>query len=122
MSVPFGRVLVAAIGVAVIAVAVSQVVKGVRKKFTEDLAANPGKAAVPLGMVGYCAKGIALAIIGGLFIWAAVTYDPKKAGGMDAALTTVRGQPFGTVLLIVLALGLACFGAYCFLWARRPRY
>jgi hypothetical protein len=122
MSVPFGRVLVAAVGVAVIAVAVSQVVKGVKKKFTEDLASNPGKAARPLGTVGYCAKGVALGIIGGLFGWAAITYDAKKAGGMDAALTTVRGQPFGTGLLIVLALGLACFGAYCFLWARRPRY
>jgi hypothetical protein len=122
MSVPFGRVLVAAVGAAVIAVAVSQIVKGVKKKFTEDLASNPGKAARPLGTVGYCAKGVALGIIGLLFGWAAITYDAKKAGGMDAALTTLRGQPFGTVLLIVLALGLACFGAYCFLWARRPRY
>jgi hypothetical protein len=122
MSVPFGQVLVAAVGLAVIAVGVTQVVKGVKKKFTEDLAANPGKAARPLGTVGFCAKGVALGIIGALFVWAAVSYDPKKAGGMDAALTTLRSQPFGSVLLVVMALGLACFGVYCFLWARRPRY
>jgi hypothetical protein len=122
MSVPFGRVLVAAVGAAVIAVGAALVVKGVKKKFTEDLASNPGQAARPLGTVGYCAKGVALGIIGALFGWAAITYDPKKAGGMDAALTTVGSQPFGTVLLIVMALGLACFGAYCFLWARRPRF
>ena len=53
-----------------------------------------------LGTAGYCAKGVALAIIGGLFGYAAITYDPKKAGGLDAALSTVRDQPFGTVLLV----------------------
>ena len=37
MAVPFGQVLVVAIGVAVIGVGVSQVVKGVKQNFTEDL-------------------------------------------------------------------------------------
>ena len=37
MAVPFGQVLVGAIGIAVIAVGVSQVVKGVKQNFTEDL-------------------------------------------------------------------------------------
>ena len=75
-----------------------------------------------LGSVGYCVKGIALSIIGGLFVWAAVTYDPKKAGGMDAALSTIREQPFGAVLLAIMAAGIACFGVYCFFWARMARY
>ena len=57
-----------------------------------------------------------------LFGWAAITYDPKKAGGMDAALSTIRDQPFGTVLLVIMALGIACFGVYCFVWARKARY
>jgi hypothetical protein len=57
-----------------------------------------------------------------LFIWAAITYDPRKAGGMDAALTTVRDQLFGSVLLAVMAVGIACFGVYCFFWARMARY
>ena len=38
MAVPFGQVLVGAIGLAVIAVGVSQIVKGVKQNFTEDLA------------------------------------------------------------------------------------
>ena len=37
MSVPFGQVLVAAVGAAVIAVGIAQIVKGVKQKFTEDL-------------------------------------------------------------------------------------
>jgi hypothetical protein len=122
MSVPFGRILVAIVGLVVVSVGISQIVKGVKRKFTDDLDGAVGDAALKLGTVGYCAKGVALGIIGLLFGWAALTYDPKKAGGMDAALSAVRGQPFGTVLLFVMALGIAAFGLYCFVWARNAKY
>ncbi len=122
MALPFGRVLVAGLGAAVIGVGISQIVKGVKQNFTEDLAQGAGQGVRRLGTVGYCAKGVALGIIGGLFIWAAITYDSDKAGGMDAALATLQDQPFGTVLLVIMALGIACFGLFCFVWARRARY
>jgi hypothetical protein len=122
MSVPFGQVLVAAVGAVVVGLGIAQIVKGVKQSFTEDLDRGAPPAIRRLGTVGYCAKGVALAIIGGLFVWAAVTYDPKKAGGMDAALSTIRDQPFGTVLLTIMAIGIACFGVYCFFWARMARY
>jgi hypothetical protein len=122
MAVPFGRVLVAAVGAAVIGIGVAQIIKGVKQKFTEDLDRGAPPAVRRLGIVGYCARGIALTIIGGLFIWAAISYDPEKAGGMDAALSTIRGQPFGTVLLTIMAASIACFGVYCFFWAKMARY
>jgi Domain of Unknown Function (DUF1206) len=122
MAAPFGRVLVAGIGAVVIGVGIAQIVKGVRQTFTEDLDRGVPPGVRRLGTVGYCAKGVALTIIGGLFVWAAVTYDPEKAGGMDAALGTIRAQPFGAVLLMIMAIGLACFGVYCFFWARMARY
>jgi Domain of Unknown Function (DUF1206) len=122
MSVPFGQVLVAAVGAVVIGVGIAQIVKGVKQNFTEDLDRGAPKSVRRLGSVGYCAKGIAFMIIGGLFVWAAVSYDPDKAGGMDAALSTIREQPFGSVLLMIMAVGIACFGVYCFFWARMARY
>ena len=122
MALPFGRILVGAVGIAVIAVGISQIVKGVKKNFLEDLDSGVGPAVRRLGTVGYCAKGVALAIIGGLFGYAAITYDPKKAGGLDAALDTIRQQPFGTALLVIMAVGLASFGVFCFVWARKARY
>ena len=122
MSVPFGQVLVAAVGAVVISVGIAQFIKGVKQKFTEDLDRGAPLAVRRLGTVGYCARGIALAIIGGLFVWAAITYDPEKAGGMDAALSTIRAQPFGSVLLTIMAAGIACFGVYCFFWAKMARY
>jgi hypothetical protein len=122
MALPFGRVLVGAIGVAVIAIGISQIVKGVKQNFTEDLDHTVSQTVRRVGTVGYCAKGVALSIIGALFGYAAITYDPKKAGGLDAALATIRDQPFGTVLLVIMAAGIACFGGYCFIWARNARY
>jgi hypothetical protein len=122
MAVPFGRILVGVVGLAVISVGVAQIVKGVKRKFTDDLDGGVSTSVLRLGTIGYCAKGVALAIIGLLFGWAAVTYDPKKAGGMDAALTTLRDQPFGVVLLTVMALGIAAYGLFCFFWARHAKY
>jgi Domain of Unknown Function (DUF1206) len=122
MALPFGPVLVGLIGAGVLAVGISQIVKGIQQKFLDDLDIGVGIAVLRLGSAGYVSKGIALAIIGGLFGWAAVTYDPKKAGGMDDALSTIRDQPFGTVLLIAMAAGIACFGIYCFAWAKFARF
>jgi hypothetical protein len=121
LSVPLGRVLVVAVAVAVLAVGISQVVRGVRQTFTEDLSGDRTRATRVLGSVGYVAKGVAFAVVAGLFGWAALSYDAKKAGGLDAALHTVASQPQGSLLLTVLAAGFAAFGLFCFVWARNAR-
>ena len=54
------------------------------------------------GKVGYIAKGIAVGLVGGLFVYAAFTQDPKKSGSTDKALHKVLEQPFGPWLLIAL--------------------
>lgn len=122
MSVPFGRALVVTVGLGVLAVGIAQIVKGVKRNFVDDdLAGGVGRGVVVLGTVGWVAKGIALSLIGLLFGWAAIQHDPKKAGGMDAALGTLRDQPFGPVLLLAMAAGFAAFGIYCFAWARNAK-
>jgi uncharacterized protein DUF1206 len=121
LGVPLGRVLVLAVAAAILAVGISQVVRGVRHKFTEDLSGDRTRATLALGTAGYVAKGVALAVVAGLFAYAAIAYEPKKAGGLDAALHTVGSQPLGSVLLTLLALGFAAFGLYCFVWARNAR-
>ncbi len=126
MAAPAGQFLVGAIGIAIIAVGGRQVYKGIRQTFTEDLepggtTGSPGDALVRLGQVGYCAKGVSLGLVGALFCWAALTYDPQKAGGLDAGLRVLLDQPYGKYLLSVMGLGLAAFGTYCFGWARHAR-
>jgi hypothetical protein len=123
LALPSGQVLVAAVGVALIAVAGLVACTGVRKTFVEDLdlsTAGPTArtAAIRLGQAGYPALGVAYAIIGLLVVSMAVTHSPDKAVGLDAALTTLAAQTYGTALLLLVAAGLASFGVYCLFDAR----
>ena len=79
------------------------------------------KGIVTFGIVGYIAKGIAVAVAGVLFVVAAVTHDPQKAGGLDAALHTLAELPLGAVILWVVAAGLIIYGVFCFARARYAR-
>ena len=121
MGSPFGRVLVGIIGLVVLGVAGYHVVKGWKKKFLEDLREHPGDWAVHAGRVGYIAKGVALVVVGFFFLVAAVQADAEKAQGLDGALKTLKDQPFGPVLLTVVALGIAAYGVYSFARARYAR-
>jgi hypothetical protein len=69
-------------------------------------------------MFGYLAKAVVFALVAVLVGFAALSSDAGKAGGLDAALRTLAEQPFGPFLLVVVALGLAAFGVYCFAAAR----
>ena len=126
LSAPAGRLLVTAVGVGILVIAGRQVYRGISDNFTHDL--QPGATTGPtgsmvlaVGRTGYVAKGIAVGAVGVLFVWAAASYDPHKAGGLDDALKTVRDQPFGPYLLTLIAAGLAAFGLFCFAWARYAR-
>ncbi len=118
MQAPGGQLLVGAVGLGILGFGLYYAYRGWSRKFTENLEAHPGEWPVRLGVAGYIAKGLALAIVGGLFVMAAVTLDPEKSQGLDGALKSLRDQPFGAVLLTVVALGLAAYGVWCFFRAK----
>ncbi len=123
LSLPAGQILVAAVAAIVLGVGVAAVRKGVKKSFLDDLDLGDlpngtQKWVRRLGMFGYIAKGVVLGIIGVLLAFAAFRSNAEEAGGLDAALKTLAAQPFGMVALIVVAVGLAAFGVYCFAAAR----
>ncbi len=116
-----GRLLVGALGLAIVAVGAYHVYKGWKRRFLQDLRENPGNIATRLGVVGYIAKGGALAIVGVLFIVAALTNSSRNATGLDGALRTLRHQPMGVVLLTVVAVGIMAYGGYSFARSRYAR-
>ncbi len=126
LRLPGGRWLVLGVGLVVLVIGAFIVVQGVRLKFTADLdLAAAGPLAVGLvrwlGRVGAVAKGVATMVIGVLVGVAAITYQPARAEGLDAALKTIAAQPAGAFALVVVAVGLASFGVFCFLDARYHR-
>jgi hypothetical protein len=54
-----------------------------------------------------------MAVVGILVGSAAVFADPRRAGGLDAALRALGQTGPGETLLIVIALGFAAYGIYC---------
>ncbi|MGY2001639.1 DUF1206 domain-containing protein [Blastococcus sp. SYSU DS1024] len=122
---PAGRWLVAAAGLVVVGVGGYLVHKGLSKRFLKEIdlhgcSTSARRLVTRLGQVGFPAKGVALGLVGGLLVWAAWTFDPAKASGLDGALHTVLTAPAGPVLLTLVAVGIAAFGAYCFVRARYP--
>lgn len=123
MDLPAGAWLVGLVGVAIIGYGVRHVVRGLSEDYAEHLtgegrSGDAGTVYLALGKVGYVAKGLVIAAVGGLFVYAAVSHDPERSGGLDDALRTVLRQPFGPYLLAAIAAGLAAYGLFCFARAR----
>jgi hypothetical protein len=126
LGLPGGQFIVGFAGIVVVAIGAALLWRGLTRGFRENLdvaAMSEGtrRWALRLGQAGYTAKGVVFGIVGLLVIFAAVTFDPDKSRGLDAALKTLAAQPYGRWLLSALALGIACYGCYCFLWSRHPR-
>jgi hypothetical protein len=122
---PGGQFLVGIAGLVLIGSGVWHVRKGIKKTFLKQIdtsKASPSalRLVTRLGQVGFPGKGVALALVGALLVYAAVTFDPSKARGLDGALHTVLELPFGPILLTLVALGIAAFGAFLFVRARYP--
>lgn len=122
---PAGRWLVGAFGLGLIGVGVYHVYKGLSKRFLKEIDTSEASPAAlrlvtRLGQVGFPGKGVALGGVGVLLLWAAVTFDPAKASGLDGALHAILALPFGEILLTVVAVGIAAFGAYLLVRARYP--
>lgn len=125
MAHPAGTVLLVAVGVGLVVAGGYFVHRGVTRTFTQNLTSLPlgaaGTAVVGLGAVGYAAKGVALAVLGGLFMVATLQHDPEESTGLDGALKSLQEQPFGACLLGAVAVGLICYGAFMVVRAKYQR-
>lgn len=124
LAVPAGVVLLVLVGVGVAVIGAAFIVRGITQAFMKNLSAPGGTARsgiVAFGTAGYIAKGIAVGVAGVLFVIAALTHDPETAGGLDSALRTLAGLPFGAIILWVVGAGLALYGLFCFARARYAR-
>ena len=124
LATPGGVFLVVVIGLVICGVGAYMVRKGLTRKFEEDITMPTGTAAKgvrALGIFGYVARGVALFIVGVLFVVAAFTADSSKATGLDGALKALASLPFGQVLLVLVGLGFIAYGAYSVARAKLAR-
>ncbi|MEW2349104.1 MULTISPECIES: DUF1206 domain-containing protein [unclassified Streptomyces] len=123
---PGGRWIVAIAGAVVVGVGIGLVVRGVMRKFrkhlkTAEMGPRTERVVDVLGIAGNVSRGILFGTAGVFAIVAAVQFEPKKAKGMDDTLRSFTDTPAGPWLLVVIAIGLLCFGAFSFASARYRR-
>lgn len=117
MSLPFGPVLVMAVAAVILALGANSVHRGVTDRWRKDLevegkTGNSGRLATVLARAGYLSRGVAFAVIAFLFARAAVEHDSSESGGLDQAIVRFRDEPYGPWLIVLVGIGLSCFGAY----------
>lgn len=117
LDLPGGTALVVIAGLAIIGAGVWNVVKGLGRKFEDDLSLGSldesrRKAVVTSGTIGYTARGVVFGMVGVFLVQAGLTHDPDKTKGLDGALLEVAEADYGPWLLGLLAAGLILFGLY----------
>ena len=122
----YGRLFVGVLGLAFLAAGAYNAYRSLSGKFRKDLRehqmnhdARPW--AIAVGVAGHAARGVVFGLIGLFLVRAAWQYDAQEAIGVDGALLKLAQQPYGGVLLGVVAAGLAAYGLFCFVQARYRR-
>jgi hypothetical protein len=117
MEQPFGVWLVGLVGVIIIGYGVYELYSGVKEKFmykfkTYEMNGKERKIARLSGKIGLISRGIVLSMVGFFFIRTAYTNNPDESKGLDGALTELASQPFGQLILAIVAIGLILYGVY----------
>jgi len=117
LSLPLGPAIVVGVGLAIGAVGAVSVWHGVGDRWREDLEVDGrtgtvGRVVGGLARTGYVTRGAAFVAVGGMFAWAGLTHDAAESGGLDQAIVRLRDEPYGPWLILLVALGLACYGVY----------
>lgn len=118
LEAPGGAALVVVVGLAVVAVGVVTVVKGLKRSFEDKVEGSLSPPLTALGVAGWVARGIAFAVVGALVVVSA-TGDTGKSRGLDAAFHEIAARPYGVLLLLLVAVGVAAYGVFALLTAHR---
>lgn len=123
MAQPYGKWIIAAIGLGIIAGGIAIATRAFGDDFKRqlDLGAEPSGWAVFLARFGFAARAVVYLLVGGFLLLAAWDSNSREAKGLGGALQAVHEQPYGWILLGLLALGLLAFAGYQFVqaWCRR---
>lgn len=119
MTQPFGRWMVAAVGIIMIGAGLAHGLKGARATFDQhfDMPLQTQRWAYPICRFGLVIRGVIFVIAGNFFVIAAYHLNPNEAGGLAEVFDAFRRQRFSNWLVGFVALGLLAFGMYSLLEA-----
>lgn len=115
----------AGVGALILGIGAYFIYKGSARRFRPELRyfedTRRGRVLNALGVVGHIAKGVALVLVGLLFAAAAFNHRPQDSTGLDGSLRTLLQYPVGVPVILVIAVGLICYGVFALVRARWGR-
>lgn len=124
LTLPIGGFVLGTAGLIVAGVGIGFVWMGLRRSYHSKVRLPRGPAGhvlSALGVVGFLAKGVALAIVGVLLVIAAVRIEPDTAGGLDGAVSALIALPAGPFLAFLVGVGFLAYGVFTVFRARYAR-
>jgi len=126
LSYPAGKWIALGLGIITVVVGIAQFVEAYRAISRRDLkraemTEAERKVVDTLGRLGMIARGITFTLVGWFVIQGALHRDPSKVHGYGGAFLFLLGQPFGRLMLGVVALGFIALGLHSFACARWVR-
>ena len=123
LDLPFGGALLVVAGVFVAGVGIAGLLRAATGDFCRRLSCRAGvrTAAKWLGRAGYAGRGLAFLPLGFFLLEAGLDENASKARSLGATLQSLETQPYGSLVLSLVAAGLIAFGLYAMLEARFRR-
>ena len=120
---PGGGWLTVIIGLVAIVVGLGQFLEAYRATFKEDLKGaemtdSERVNVIRLGRFGMFARGVTFVVLGWFVVQAGIHHNPAEAQGFGGAFAFLLAQPFGRVILGIVALGFVALGLHSFACAR----
>lgn len=120
LSYPGGEWIIGIIGLIILGNGIRQGFKAITGSFMKDvnlINSSHFRLFKRTGTAGYFARGIVLVIIGYFFIRAAISSNANEAEGTKEAFSFLENN-FGTLLMGLVAVGLALYGVFMFVKGR----
>jgi hypothetical protein len=120
---PGGGPVTVIIGLIAIGVGLGQFLEAYRANFARDLkrtemSEREQKRTIALGRFGMFARGVVFLVIGWFIVQAGLHHDAGQVQGFGGAFLFLLNQPFGRVVMGIVALGFVALGLHSFACAR----
>jgi hypothetical protein len=126
LAAPFGSLLTEAIGLVGIATGLGQFIEAWRATFKKDekrsqMSESEKEVTDLLGRAGFISRGVAFTLMGWFIFLAGSHHDANHATGFTGTFTYILAQPYGRLLLGLVALGFIALGLHSVVLARYIR-
>ncbi len=126
LAAPFGGTLTIIVGVVALGIGIGQFVEAYRATFAGDLKGaemteSQRRWAIGFGRFGMFARGVSFVVIGWFLILAGINHDAAYAKGFGGAFLFLLAEPYGKVIVAVVALGFIALGLHSFACAKWVR-